>query len=536
MSSIYTHNETKTADYLDQIRKEIARNRAQNTSQQKFTLNYIIPNVDGVELTDTLTTGAHTNLQNNTDSLKVQDINSSVPYAVFTAIESGPSAAPGGGLVLYLKFENNALDSSDNNHTFTPINSPSYGAGKQKYAVVLNGSTQYLQAPNNTALDQNTNDFSIAAWIKPTNLGTIGIIFSKKSTSGTAAGYRMGITSLKKLFAEICDGTASVLTEIGDTVLTNNTWYFATVTFDRDDKMKVYLNSIVDSTPATISSQQGSITNTLTAMLGRNAGGSAEYYAGYVDNLKIYNKALTQQEVYSLYLSNSINHRQYKFANLQGYYRFDGDGNDYSGNGQNLTLTGTSSFTNGKIDNAFDFNGATYYEAASAAVHDMTTNDFSITAWVNLDTVTSGYIATKRTTATTTSKGYRFGLSASGRLYGELCDGTADVISKSAGTILSTGTWYHVCTSYDRDNNMSFFINGVLDATQSIAAQQNTISDNTIRFRVGRASSTSGIYLDGRVDDLRIYNVALTEEDVKYIYQNYGIMSAAALADFAIAS
>ena len=76
----------------------------------------------------------------------------------------------------------------------------------------------------------------------------------------------------------------------------------------------------------------------------------------FLDDVKVYNRALSQGEVFDIYFEES--------RNLEGYYPLDADKNDYSGNGRNPTGASGSTTTqaigwNGKTDDALEFSAAT---------------------------------------------------------------------------------------------------------------------------------------------------------------------------------
>ena len=55
MSSVNTRKDTTTADILNQLRQDIAKNKAKNTASNNFTITQLIPQDDSIAITDTVT-------------------------------------------------------------------------------------------------------------------------------------------------------------------------------------------------------------------------------------------------------------------------------------------------------------------------------------------------------------------------------------------------------------------------------------------------------------------------------------------------
>jgi len=91
---------------------------------------------------------------------------------------------------------------------------------------------------------------------------------------------------------------------------------------------------------------------------------------------------------------------------------------------------------------------------------------------------------------------------------------TAGRVEGTSGLVTS-GTWDHYCGVFKGGNFIRLYKNGVLNAenTSSISATADT-SDAVLQM--GRW--TGGAYFDGQIDDVRIYNYALTGHQIKEVY------------------
>lgn len=165
------------------------------------------------------------------------------------------------------------------------------------------------------------------------------------------------------------------------------------------------------------------IVGTNAAYIG-SASGTSEFFKGLIDDVKIYNRALSQGDVEA----------RYKKDSLVGYWKFDDVGttitSDYSGNGNNGTLTnmsGASSYVDGQIGKSLSFDGVNdYVSIGNPASLDMNTSDFSLNTWIKLNTRPSVYagILTYRNNAYQNGgKGYHLGINESGQFNAGLSDG-----------------------------------------------------------------------------------------------------------------
>ncbi len=82
--------------------------------------------------------------------------------------------------------------------------------------------------------------------------------------------------------------------------------------------------------------------------------------------------------------------------------------------------------------------------------------------------------------------------------------------------------WYHFVFSYDGTNSR-IYRNGVLLSTQ--AASFNTNTTNQL-FRLGLTGLGGVGYFNGAIDDLKIYNRALTQTEITNLFNNNSLLSA----------
>ena len=86
-----------------------------------------------------------------------------------------------------------------------------------------------------------------------------------------------------------------------------------------------------------------------------------------------------------------------------------------------------------------------------------------------------------------------------------------DAISLNGSTAVSDGEWHHVVGVYN-GNVMKLYVDGKLDATKPWAGG---IAKNNFDVLIGENAEKKGRCFDGLVDDVRVYNYALPESEIK---------------------
>jgi hypothetical protein len=199
---------------------------------------------------------------------------------------------------------------------------------------------------------------------------------------------------------------------------------------------------------------------------------------------------------------------------LAAYYAFENDVNDSSGNGNNGTIVGDPVFVEGPAGYgmAMEFNGDDYIDCGngdSLQIQDAITISF----WFNVvafENTWEGFLA-KGDNSYRASRG----------------DGTGDathmgISGTTAGggngwfngvTLITGGNWHHFAGTYD-GAEAKIYIDGVLDATTEATGQINISEYN---LYIGENAQATGRFLHGIMDEVMIYNRALSDLEVMYL-------------------
>jgi hypothetical protein len=202
----------------------------------------------------------------------------------------------------------------------------------------------------------------------------------------------------------------------------------------------------------------------------------------------------------------------------------EGSGNttaDASGNGNTGTLSAPSWTTAGHYGNALSFNGANgYVEAANSnSFNPGTAATFS--AWMMVLAANADVSSVVNKWSQSIDDEYLFGLNSSNHLTfawqttGGNVWGQPSYNMVSGNTQVPLSTWTYI-TVVRNGPAISFYINGNLDASFSAAADANPFRSGINTLRIGGQSrgSVSRVF-NGTIDEVRIYNQALTQTQIQ---------------------
>jgi len=209
------------------------------------------------------------------------------------------------------------------------------------------------------------------------------------------------------------------------------------------------------------------------------------------------------------------------FDNLVAYYPLaTGTANgtaisDMSPNSNNGTNYGASSATgvDGNIGTVMSFDGVDDYVEVADSSSISPTDQISVSAWVKFNVVGENIgIVWKN------NYNYLLYCEVSGvnfLIYDTL--GKSSIASVTYG-LISPGEWYHIVGTFGSDHKARIYLNNVLYSTGS---EITNIRDREGSLIFGaRGDSAGERYLNGSIDDVRIYNRVLSQSEVTLLYNN----------------
>lgn len=207
-----------------------------------------------------------------------------------------PNLFPAGAVAYWKMDEENgtAVNDSINSNNGTAGNGASIVDGKIRRARRFNGANQYILFGNRPSLQLQT--FSIAAWVYKESSNTHDGIYSYAGVNdGGPVFYTntSGNLELAKAGYAVCTST---------TALANNNWYFVAVTYDRSScRFYIRINNLsYDS----VQSFNHTFSYSSAAYIGSH-GSDGTFFHGTIDELGIWSRILTLQEINDLYNGGS---------------------------------------------------------------------------------------------------------------------------------------------------------------------------------------------------------------------------------------
>ncbi|HEY4500144.1 MAG TPA: LamG-like jellyroll fold domain-containing protein [Candidatus Paceibacterota bacterium] len=201
------------------------------------------------------------------------------------------------GLLGYWPLDGNANDSSSNKYNGIPIGNPIYVTGRMGRAINLNGIYQYIDVGNPPGV-QLTGPMSVSAWINVDHYEN-GRIIAKGGAPGNRS-WNLNIESTNQLvFAIAADGSSEVPAIYN--MNTTNEWVYAVGVYEPNTAVRLYVNgSLVSENTMGIPANQYDAG--LNLNIGRRADGlSNVYFPGKIDEVRIYNRVLTPEEIQAAY-------------------------------------------------------------------------------------------------------------------------------------------------------------------------------------------------------------------------------------------
>jgi len=213
-------------------------------------------------------------------------------------------------------------------------------------------------------------------------------------------------------------------------------------------------------------------------------------------------------------------------AGLAALYALDGNGNDGSANGNNLTLVGSPGFLPGRFGEAISLNGSNQYgysPAYPAAFQNL--NSYSVSVWVNVSNAPasgkySGLVSTRASGNDDTFDLQYNNAAAVPTIHSDIGSGTAWLTTAADYPLtLTPGTWYLITYVVNNpQQNVTIYLNGSAVTNYPIAGTPLFMKSAQV-LNLGNLTFGSGtVPFNGRLDDVRLYNRALSATEVAAIF------------------
>jgi hypothetical protein len=418
--------------------------------------------------------------------------------------------------------------SANNNHANFGAggSSPIWVKGKESAGLKFDGNDYAL-----TGNAVSSSAYTFSSWFKTTqnapNTDEASRILTIHRT-GTLAGSKIAIGMRNGGKAYFLWHTGSAFVNLqSDEDYNDNKWHYLSAATDGTN-FKLYIDGVLKKTTTSTL-----IATTTDQIIGAQNTGSS-FWNGDLDDIRIYDYARSTAQIALDYNRGApIGH--WRLDECQGTTI-----NDSSGFGNHGTLTigaggtqtspGTCQTSdtawhngiNGKFNSSINFDGVDdYVSIINPSSDNFGTGPMSVSAWIKTTTTSSFSTIIDNKTAGTNNAGFNLQLDGNKQPYFRVANGTTQFPVVATGKTLNDNQWHNIIGVFERtggvNDKIHIYVNGKLINTYSSVPSGWNITSNQ-NLLVGQYGGNG--YFNGQIDDVRIYNYALTSEQVKTLYNN----------------
>jgi hypothetical protein len=407
----------------------------------------------------------------------------------------------GGGLLAHYPFNGNANDESgngfDGDYTSFPPSLTEDRFGNAGSAFYFDGVDDKIILPAIDTLDVLT----LSVWFKLETFDNNKVQSPIGSATWSGGSMHWNIEPDGSYMAVAVNDWSSPYIATNHSFADDiDQWVNVCYVFKGDIETKIYINGELDQTHLdNYSIKLGDL------LIGTCMLSGDRYFQGVIDDIKLYNRELSDNEIQNLYHENGWGDSQQTDC-LVGHYPLDGDINDATGqlSGQNFG-GGLDMNRFEDLGSAMYFDGAANYATIPDGLGGFSNGTISI--WVHANDL-NNYTPILSKSGMTYTNDFALYI-ANGSPEFTLAD-----IPLATGDLINDNQWHHIVCRWN-GMDMHLIVDG-----QVIGTMPNTMGTEMFAGQeLYIARNTDGNeYFGGRLDDLRIYQCAISDQEVLELY------------------
>jgi LruC domain-containing protein len=364
-------------------------------------------------------------------------------------------------------------------------------------SINLNGEDGGVMIPSHPGLNLTGDELSLSIWFKMEETGQDGTLMFHNTK------YILRIDKHGKINFAIYNPTYKSVTIPWSKRIIDTDWHNISAVYNGEEMFLYVDNELMASkeTSGNLNSRQTNV------YLGYQS--SSKYFAGIIDEAVLYSRALTIQDIETIY--NTIPNPDGGGSSLVSYWPLDEFGGvdvpDAQGDNAGTNYGGT--WTTGVKGNCLDFNGSSEYVNIPKDETLNFTNSLTIMAWAKTRDYKEAKIAQKGDW-----DGHGIGGSKWNGWKGHvrISGGGTEAIEWTDGRPL-LNEWYHIAITYD-GSKLKMYINGQLNNSRDVSGTLN------INNRTASIGSDNGAqkFFNGLIDEVKFFNTALTATQIQSEY------------------
>ena len=448
-----------------------------------------------------------------------------LPNALKADPQSGPASAgssPSGlasppGLVAWWPGDGDASDIAGTNPGVVK-NGASFLPGIVGQAFALSGGA-YVEIPNSASLHfTGSNPMTVELWAYRTGTGTVMELIHKRAGADEAEFQMAFDPTLGLHFGSIGVDQVRSYVKTGYQ-MPRNQWCHLAGTFD-GMQLRFYINGIL---MAAAPGKLGS-TNSQPVRIGAIDYLQPEAFEGLIDEVSLYSRALTADEILSIYQAGTNGKIKPPVPalgspvppppGLVSWWAGDGSPDDDAGTNTGVLRNGAA-FEPGLVGQAFALGNGAYVEVPNSdSLHFTGTNAMTLELWAyRIGTGSMMHLVSKRIRDLDAEYQMVFDPSA-GLSFGSIVSSPWQASVAATGAQMPLNQWCHLAGTFD-GSQLRFYLNGKLAA----AAPGRLGAPNSEPLRLGAIDFNPPSRFEGLLDEVSIYRRALSPEEIQAIYQ-----------------
>lgn len=371
-----------------------------------------------------------------------------------------------------------------------------------KYALYFDGTGDYIYSANSVDWAMGTGNYTLDAWIYPTQTGVQMTIFDTRA-SAAGSGIWYGINTAGKLstwgFGGAWAGAAS------PNAVTYNAWNH--IAFVRNGtNFYVFLNGNLEQTFTGVGANSTDQAITIGGPIDYRDTGTTNKFYGYMDSVRI-TKGVARWSASFVPPTVRFNQVDPYASKIALHIPFEGASGSsfWEVTGKSVTAVNATIDVDGyKGSSSGKFVSGSSLSVADSASLELGANDFTIEMWVNTTATNSYATLIERPSASSFTSGAWSLMFNAGAANGLISLYVADYSTGSpliTGTIpIADGSWHHVAWTRSGSTH-TVWIDGVQDTSVTWAG---TVADIATGIKIGTNTNFAGRDYVGSMDDLKI--------------------------------
>ncbi|MCH8006325.1 MAG: hypothetical protein IH888_08860 [Planctomycetes bacterium] len=363
----------------------------------------------------------------------------------------------------------------------------------------FDGVDDYVSLPTESDYDF-TNAVTVAAWI---NVTSFSVAEQAIVTKGDTA-WRLERNASTNTLQFSVDGLTTNTLVQGSVSVNDGTWHHVAGVYD-GAQLLLYVDGQLDTAVTATGTMD---TNSSAVYFGANADVAGRYFNGLMDDVYIYDTALSASAIQTLAQKSLLG--WWKLNETSGTTA--NDISAYSNDGTLTNMVGTE-WTAGRDYGGLDFEGTLDYIETNVA-SDLATSNTMMT-WFKSDdagSIGNDDVAQRFITQRRGSTSSRLALGLNNDRVAVYWHDGASVVQEATTTV-TTSRWYHAAVTYD-GTTVRLYINGVEDGNWPEASMSAPSADT-------HQIAVEGFvrYFDGVLDDVRLHSRALCAAEISAIHE-----------------